>query len=627
MFDVSRRRLLRAGAAIGLAGVASSSATADEGHDDMGPSYEEHSSPELEKYAHELSIPEERTADGKRRGADYHEIPVEETTHSFHPDLPDTTIWGYDGQFPGPILSARKGQRLAIEFDNSGLPSEHLFNVDERIDGTTSENYVGYDGSVPEVRRVTHFHGLKVDSANDGQAEMWSSPDEVTGPRYAGPVQELPNRQDRLTSMYHDHARGISRLNNYAGLVGPYRIKSKQEEKLNLPDGEYDVPLVLADRSFTEDGELFYPDMFMANVAGDVATVNGAAWPYMTVKPRTYRFHIVNVSNARTYDLSLSEGGHDGHGGEEDDHHEDVPALHQISAGHGFLEEIVEIGHHGDMESLVLAPFERAEVIVDFSEYAGETFTVTNDAAFPYEGPTDHDDGGHDDGGHDDGGHHGDTDHPMIHEIMQFRVADEVSEPDTSADPTELSLPNRSGPNPDTARETREITMEMVMPGMDDGDMGGMNMDGGMDMDEPMLHTLNGNRWGDPVEIKPQLGSTEIWELKNEDDHTHPIHLHLVEFEVIDREWHDTDGGSRPPHPNERGGIDVVKVNSDETVRIAVTFEGYTGRFPFHCHVLEHEEHDMMRPFEVVSGTAGDDRSRNGGDHPGRGHGRGRGHE
>ncbi|WP_265108742.1 multicopper oxidase family protein [Halosolutus halophilus] len=603
MFDVSRRRLLRASAALGLAGVASSNATAEEGHDggmgDMGPSYNEHSSPELEKYSHELTVPEERTPDGKRRGADYHNIPVQETQHSFHPDLPDTTIWGFDGQFPGPILSARKGQRLAIEFDNSEMPDDHLFNVDEQIKGTTTENYVNYDGPVPEVRTVTHFHGLKIPPGDDGQAEMWTSPDGVEGPRFDGPVQEVPNRQDRLTTMYHDHARGISRLNNYAGLVGPYRIKSKQEEHLGLPDGEYDVPLVLADRSFTNDGELYYPGMFMANVAGDTPTVNGAAYPYMEVEPRKYRFHVINVSNGRAYDLGLVEGEpeDDGHHDDDDGHHGDVPTLHQISAGHGFLEDVVPIGPHGDMESLVIAPFERAELVVDFSDYAGQTFTVTNDAEFPYGG-------GHGDSGHEeDGGTGGmNMDHPEIHQIMQFRVADEAEGTDTSVDPTELSLPNRNGPDPSAATETRQVTMHM---GMDDN----MNM----------IHTLNEERWGDPVEFKPQLGSTEIWELKNDDDHTHPIHLHLVEFEVIEREHHAEGHDPEGPLPNERGGIDTVRVNPGETVRIAVKFDGYTGRYPYHCHILEHEEHEMMRPFEVVSGNGADDRPGNGHDNRGRG--------
>lgn len=593
MIDVSRRRLLKASAALGIVGSIAQRSLADSS-----------GSPHLEKYVQELPIPEEREADGKRRGADYHEITVEEARHSFHPDLGETTIWGFDGQFPGPLLAPRCNQRLAVEFDNSQLPAEHLFEVDQRMEGTTTENYHGYDGPVPEVRTVTHFHGLKVDPTNDGQAEMWTSPDGVTGPRFADAVRELPNRQARLTSMYHDHTRGITRLNNYAGLVGPYYIRSRKEEQLDLPEEDYDVPLVLADRSFTEDGELDYPEMFMANVAGDTPTVNGAAWPYLEVEPRRYRFRIINVSNGRTYDLGLENDG--------DDH--EVPTLYQIAPGHGFLEEVVPIGHHGDMHSLVVAPFERADIIVDFSDHAGETFTVTNGAEFPYNAGMDHDDGGHGgmdgmggmsgmDGMDGDGGMgHGGMDHPQIHEIMQFRVADEVSEPDTSAHPTDLSLPNRTGPDPNAARTTRQVTMQM---GMDDQGL--------------MIHTLNGKRWGDPIEFKPQLGSTEIWELVNDDDHTHPIHLHLVDFEVLDREQHNSDHGPQPPLPNERGGKDVVRVDPGETVRIAVQFDGFTGKYPFHCHILEHEEHDMMRMFEVVPGNSDDapGRARD----PGRGRG------
>ncbi|WP_323675104.1 multicopper oxidase domain-containing protein [Halorubellus sp. PRR65] len=559
-----------------MAGFASQGVVADEGDDESGVG---HSSPDLEKYVQALPRPGERSPDGTYRGADYHEVAVEEATHSFHPDLGETTIWGFDGQFPGPIIAGRRGQRLALRFDNGDLPDEHLFEVDERIPGTTTENYVGYDGPVPEVRTVTHVHGLNVDPANDGQAEMWTSPDGVTGPRFVDDVQELPNRQSRLTSSYHDHTRGVSRLNNYAGLVGAYYIRSPQEEQLALPDGEYDVPLVLADRAFEDDGSLHYPEEFVPNFAGDVPTVNGAAWPYVEVEPRRYRFRFLNVSNGRTYDIGLETEG-----GSHDDAH-DVPTLHQISPGHGFLDEVVSIGHGGDMESLVVAPFERADVIVDFSEHAGETFTVTNDAAFPYGGGTSHDDGmsgmGEDDGGHgDDGGH------PQIGELMQFRVADEVSEPDDTADPTELRLPTRNRVNPEAARTTRKVTM-------------------GMSMDEHglMVHNLNGKEWGDGIDVKPQRGSTEIWELENNTMHTHPIHLHMVEFEVLERDRGDEHHGPRGPLPNERGGKDVVRVDPGETVRIAMQFGDFTGRFPFHCHILEHEEYDMMRSFKVVTGS------------------------
>ena len=574
---VSRRMLLQVGATMGIVGAMPIRAVAPQSH----------SSPDLDKYVQSLPIPAERASDGKHEGATYHEVPIEEATHSFHPDLDDTTIWGYDGQFPGPILSARRGQRLAVEFDNTGLPDKHLFEVDERIPGTTSENYVEYDGPVPEVRTSTHFHGLNIAPESDGQSDMWTSPDGMEGPRFSTAIQKVPNRQPRLTAAYHDHARSIARLNLYAGLVGPYFIRSKREQQLNLPSGAYDIPLLLADRTFTEDGELYYPDQFVPDFGGDTATVNGAAWPYLEVEPRRYRFRFINGSNGRTFDLELVNGVSDG----------SVPMLYQFSPGHGYLDEVVSIGPGDDLESLLLSTLERADIVVDFSGHAGETFTLVNHAEFPFAGGMDHDN-------MDMDSDQNDMEFPQLHEIMQFRVDEEQDGTDTSADPADLTLPRMPGINPKAARTTREITMEM-------------EMDEGL-----MVHTLNERRWGDPIEITPQLGTTEVWELVNNDHHTHPIHPHLVTFEVLGRERHDdhneihhdghgaddegddhdNDHDVDDPLPNERGEKDTVRVDPGETVRIAIRFERFAGEFPVHCHILEHEDHDMMRSFEVVTG-------------------------
>lgn len=570
MRNPSRRRLLKAGTGIGLIGALPQTSASEGGH----------SSPDLEKFVQPLPVPEERTPDGKRDGAEYHHVEVTQSQQRFHPELPKTTIWGYDGQFPGPIIAGWRGERLFIEFDNSGMPAEHLLEIDERIPGTTTENYPGHDDPVPEVRNVTHFHGLNIPTADDGQADMWTSPDGVTGPRFSKEVQEIPNRQGRTSTTYHDHARGISRLNNYAGLVGPYYIRTRREQALGLPDGEQDLPLVLLDRMFEDDGSLQYPASFKPNVAGDVATVNGAIWPYMEVEPRRYRFRILSPTNGRTWGLRLSN---------ESGHH--APLLHQFAAGHGFLEDVVSIGHGGTLDRLYVAPFERADVIVDFSGHAGETLTLTNKAEFPFGGG--HGGGGHDGGGDGGGGHSEDA----LTEIMQFHVTGQ-SVGDTSTEPANLRLPYRPSANPQAARTTRHMKLQMTR-------------------DEYGIptHVLNNRRFDDPIQHRPQLGTTEIWKLENNTMHTHPIHLHLVEFEVIGRGHH----GHEPPHPNERGGKDTVRVNPGETVRIAVQFGDYTGMYPFHCHILEHEDHDMMRPFEVVAGES--DRT----DHPGRG--RGLGHD
>jgi spore coat protein A len=182
---------------------------------------------------------------------------------------------------------------------------------------------------------------------------------------------------------------------------------------------------------------------------------------------------------------------------------------------------------------------------------------------------------------------------------MQFHVTDRRVW-DTSTQPKNLSLPYWPSARPQAARTTRHMKLQMTR------DKFGIP-----------THILNNRRFDDPIEHKPQLGSTEIWKLENNTMHTHPIHLHLVEFEVIGR----GPDGQEPPHPNERGGKDTVRVNPGETVRIVVKFGDYPGIYPFHCHILEHEDHDMMRPFEVVAGDGHD-----WDDHPGRGgHSRGDG--
>jgi FtsP/CotA-like multicopper oxidase with cupredoxin domain len=568
---LTRRRLLQACAALGAASAVPGYATAE-------------SEPDLEKFVQPLPIPSVREPDGKRKGADYHEISLREFEQQVHPDLPPTTFWGFDGTVPGPVVKARRNQRVKLRFDNSGLPSDHLFDIDDRIHGTSPEDYPDHDGPVPDVRTVIHQHGLNVEPESDGQATAWKSPDGTTGPRFAKHVHDLPNRQPRMTATYHDHALGVSRLNNYAGLNGFYVIESPHEQRLNLPSGEYDVPVMLQDKTFEADGSLHYPSSFVPNFAGDTAFVNGAVWPYMEVEPRRYRFRLVNQSNGRTFDLALEDGHDDDEdNGDHGDGHSndaDVPLLYQFAPDQGFLNDVVPIGPGRDLESLVLGPFERAEVVVDFSGHEGETLTVTNDAAFPFAGGQG---GGGDHGGDDGHGGGGDSE-THLGEIMQFRVMDPDHEVvDDSAHPLDLSLPTHPGYNEQAAKETRHMTM-------------GMRMENGL-----TTHVLNGKTFSDGgVDAKPQLGTTEVWELENNTMHTHPIHLHLVEFRVIGR----GPDGTEDPAPNERGPKDVVRVDPDETVRIITKFGDFTGQYPWHCHVLEHEEQAMMRPFQVVAGNS-----------------------
>jgi laccase len=560
------------------------------GNDEHSPDPEPGpSSPDLEKYAQSLPLPDIRDPDenannggnprppahageqgppdhageqgppdhansqkpATQSDADYYDVPITEFTQSLHPDLPDTTLWGYDEVYPGPIIKAQRDQPVNVRFDNSDLPEEHIFTVDDIVDGTDPEDYPDHHSvsEVPEVRTSTHLHGLNIEPESDGQSMAWTSPSGVSGPMPGKEVQEVPNHQSRLTGVYHDHALGITRLNVYAGLVGFYFIESEEEEQLDLPSGEYDIPLLLQDKTFNEDGSLYYPDSFVSEFAGDTAVVNGAVWPYFEVEPRRYRFRMVNGSNGRAFNLRF-----------EHESGEEAPTMYQIAPDQGFLESVVPIGSDETLDSLLLTTFERADIIVDFSDYAGETFTVTNDAEWPYMGQNSGSD---------------------LSELLQIRVTDPDEDPeDTSTHPENLNLPGFEGFDEDDVVETRHMTMDMTTE------------------DGVALNLLNNSRMFDEdAVVKPQLGTTEVWELENRTGHTHPIHLHLVGFEVLGR----GPDGTEEPDPNERGEKDVVRVDPDETVRIITKFGDFAGRYPWHCHVLEHEDHDMMLPFEVVS--------------------------
>jgi spore coat protein A, manganese oxidase len=131
-------------------------------------------------------------------------------------------------------------------------------------------------------------------------------------------------------------------------------------------------------------------------------------------------------------------------------------------------------------------------------------------------------------------------------------------------------------------------------------------------LDDPMVHLLDNKRWHEPISEKPVLGTTEIWELVNTTDDTHPIHLHLVRFQILERQSFDVSAWmydnqmkylaeSVPPEANEAGWKDTVRATPGDVTRIIVKFEGYAGRYVWHCHILEHEDNEMMRPYEVVT--------------------------
>ena len=342
-----------------------------------------------------------------------------------------------------------------------------------------------------------------------------------------------------------------------------------------MPGGAYEIPLIFADRLFDPSGQLFYsPDStWIPEFFGDTPVVNGAVRPYLQVEPRMYRFRILNASNARFWNLTIQGG----------------PPAFQIGSDGGLFDKPVALGG-----PLLVLPAERMDVIVDFSRFAGRTLTVTNaDLPADVSSPA-----------------------PPVSTVMQIRVGSRVTSRGPARFPASLPgvMPALGAPS-----LTRNITLEEVENPV---------------TEEPEYGSLNGRKFDDVrgVQERPKLGSTEDWRLVNTTEDSHPIHLHLIQFQVMDRTPFDRDGykaaleaaraanpnaanpDPRPfftgapiaPDANERGWKDTVRANPLQVTRIRARWTLPAGvsapqRYVFHCHILEHEDNSMMRPLELVA--------------------------
>jgi spore coat protein A, manganese oxidase len=499
------------------------------------------------------------------------QIHMREFSQKVHRDLPPTRTWGYNGTWPGPTFEARTGQSFSVKWINE-LPKKHFLPIDPTIHGA--------EEGVPEVRAVVHVHGAKVLPESDGFPDSWITPDGKTGPTYDASPNHYPNDQAATTLWYHDHAMGIMRLNVVAGLAGVYIIRDGEEDALNLPSGEYEMPLLIQDRSFLADGSLFYPPapqgthpMWMQEYFGETICVNGKATPYLEVEPRKYRFRMVNGSNSRFYHLTLVPADKSGKPAGQP---VDAPPFRQIGTDAGLLPSPLSTHY------LIFSPGERFDIVIDFSEHAGASLAMTNDAPAPYAR----------------GGE------VVPAECMLFKVTKALAGKDTS------SLPDALVPmaplNPALAVRERFLALtEMDRPS--DG--------------YTMMGMLGGKHWDDPITEDPKAGTTEIWSFANTTGDVHPIHIHLVRFQVLNRQPFDVKqylqsgklvhtGVPMPPESNERPAWkDTIKTYSGYITRVIARFDlpagtqvapGQEFRYVWHCHVLEHEDNEMMRPYKVV---------------------------
>ena len=495
----------------------------------------------LAQFVGPLSIPEIAKPQGRRPSptdaklnVPFYRIQAQPIASKVHRDLPPTKFWSFGSSTPGLTFETRSGEPLLVEWVNA-LPNEHFLPLDRTIHGAEADK--------PAVRTVVHLHGAKTGPESDGYPEDWIVPGKSS-------LYYYPNQQDAAMLWYHDHALGINRLNVYAGLLGTFFIRDSVEDALNLPKGKYELPLILYDRLLTHQGQLLYPvspdpqSPWVPEIFGNAILVNGKLFPYLDVEPRKYRFRVLNGSNARFYNLSFVESA--------SANPSEVP-FHQIGTDQGLLST------PAPLTNLEIAPAERADLVIDFSQHRGARVVFKSDAFV----------------------------------VMQFRVSSQKVD-DASSLPLALR-PVAKIPE-SRAVQTRLLTLNEYV-----------NKAG-----NPVILLLNAAHWKMPITEKPVLGSTEIWSLINPTNDSHPIHLHLVRFQILDRQpyvpWlFQTKrelrfiGPPEPPAANEAGWKDTVQAHSKMVTRIIVPFEGFTGRYVWHCHILEHEDNEMMRPYEVVA--------------------------
>lgn len=539
---------------------------------------------------------------------------------SLHSELPPTDVWAYNGHFPGPTITVRRGERVTVEWINDlGAGVGNFPVVAVKVPDPAPnippeqipQNQPGRGGGTVDTLladltpwTVVHLHGGHTAPPYDGWTENAVLPGQSTLVRY-------DNDQHAALLWYHDHAMGITRYNVMAGLTGLYLIRDGEEEALGLPGGDHEIPLLIQDRNLDTDGHGNLTGQLLHKIEentneffGPFTLVNGTIWPHADVEARQYRFRVLNGSNARTYRLVLlDEGG------------TPVPGIvKQIGTDGGLLGAPVALPEGG----LVLAPAERADLIADFRAYRGQYLTLVNTAGAPFgNDPATQPPGVPDPGNR--------LPHP---EVLQFRVgAVAVTDPFVLPDPLSPTFVrfDHDHLRPHMHRwvalventDTHMLTLRELEELMPDENGAGASLIALVDETGATRRFRTvAQQFEDTVNFFVQSGGTEVWNFLNTTEDTHPIHVHLVQFQPLLRHTYDSTGKIDPVtgattspitftgvgmiDANEAGWKDTIRVNPGELVAIAATFDGYTGRFMYHCHVIEHEDRDMMRPFVVL---------------------------
>jgi FtsP/CotA-like multicopper oxidase with cupredoxin domain len=639
---------------------------------------------------------------------------------SFYARLPapfnaGTFQWGYKvnnspAHFPAATIEARQGVATSVTYSNqlvgrNGAPTflqkyltqdltihwadpNHVTRNNNCTNSTTASACLVPSAS--PIPTVAHLHGAEVLSAFDGHPDAWFTPNSaIKGQGFVSNTYNYVNSQEATTLWFHDHALGTTRLNVYSGMAAFYLIRDGRDtgaagNAIGLPAGPFEQELMIADRQFDTQGQLKFPDaesspgagdgppnpdahpFWIPEFFGDVMVVNGKSWPFLEVQPRRYRLRFVNSSNARFLQMQLFRSVN----------HQPTntpgPHFFQIGSDGGFMNSPVDVDSASNPNAphVFLAPAERADVIVDFSGQAGRNFILTNSqnalAPFPTGDPPDPNTSG---------------------QIMEFRVTQTLAAADTTFDPANPRQSLRAQPivdiKPADTHRAPDKKRQLVLVEVE-GDGGPLEVlinnshwDGLRDGTSTTIPGSASNGAGIFATEVPRVGSTEVWEIANLSEDAHPLHIHLIQFQVIERQafrvpedyraaWDATFPGGTfngttyargifipgfgppqnyttanasgaiggnvafdsfldpatktSPDVNEVGWKDTLKIPPGQVTRIAVRWaptatavnnvQAGTNRFPFdpttggpgyamHCHILDHEDNEMMRPLLI----------------------------
>lgn len=573
---------------------------------ETAPDEKRESAAELTPYTDELRVPPVLRP-GRKEALNGLDIELTTTWVRLHSQLPPTKVWAYGGSFPGPTIEVRRGRRLRVAWTNR-LTGEYPVTAVEverkspslvDLPGRSEAEPIQDVAALP-AWSVTHLHGARTGGGNDGWSENAVSPGDAQ-------LSEYPNDHRATAWWYHDHAMDITRFNVFAGLAGMYLIRDEEEDVLRLPRGEREIPLIIQDRNLDTDdegrltGRLLHKteivdhDSEGKNVTtpfrGPYTLVNGIIWPYLDVDARWYRFRLLNAANARIFALRLVD---------EETGRPVTGAVHQIGSDGGLLPRPIPVDG-----TLSIAPAERMDLLIDFGALRGRRLRLVNAAQG--------------------------VPHPQV---MEFRVGSrEVHDPFVLPEVISSSFERITH---DTAPRHEHRLIALTPPGplgnghaeiwemhpVEPGDVsvpseGVIQVEGA---DGKVRTYRRGARmFDDTLGFMVKHEDWEQWSFLNLGGAgTHPMHIHLIDFQVLSRDVYPAGanspfdkelggtrspleyGGTAPIALGDQGWKDVIQVPAGQMVNVIGQFRGAKGRYMYHCHLLEHEDMGMMRPFVVM---------------------------